>query len=282
MSFFIIFVDMEMPQNQSILIDTDAVVRKVNHGKLLPRPVMSFLRKFIHEEDFNRNFRKGKVGADFVDCFFEDIDVKLTIIGEENIPAEGIFTFASNHPLGGADAGIELGFLARKYNDKVITPANSFLLNLKQLANYLIPVNKMGTQARELAGLLSDAFHSDRQVLFFPAGACSRKVDGIVQDLEWKKTFITKSRETKRDIIPVWFSGQNSKRFYRIAAFRKFFKIKLNLEMFTLPDELFGYRGQHFKMVIGKPLPWKTFTSEKSDTEWAQYVREQVYALKQD
>ena len=144
MSFFIIFVDMEMPQNQSILIDTDAVVRKVNHGKLLPRPVMSFLRKFIHEEDFNRNFRKGKVGADFVDCFFEDIDVKLTIIGEENIPAEGIFTFASNHPLGGADAGLELGFLARKYNDKVITPANNFLLNIKQLAYYLIPVNKMG------------------------------------------------------------------------------------------------------------------------------------------
>ena len=271
-----------MPQNQSILIDTDAVVRKVNHGKLLPRPVMSFLRKFIHEEDFNRNFRKGKVGADFVDCFFEDIDVKLTIIGEENIPAEGLFTFASNHPLGGADAGLELGFLARKYDDKVITPANNFLLNIKQLAYYLIPVNKMGAQARELAGLLNEAFHSDRQVLFFPAGACSRKIDGVVQDLEWKKTFITKSRETKRDVIPVWFSGQNSKRFYRIAAFRKFFKIKLNLEMFTLPDELFGYRGQHFKMVIGKPIPWQTFTSEKSDTQWAQYVREQVYALKQD
>ena len=272
---------MEMPENQSVLIDTDAVVKKVNHGKLFPRPVMNFLRKFLHEEDFNRNFSKGKLGADFVDEFFKDLDVTVEIIGEENIPSEGLFTFASNHPLGGADAGIELSWLARRYNDKVITPANSFLLNIKQLAHYLIPVNKMGAQARELSRLLSEAFHSDRQVLYFPAGACSRKVDGVIQDLEWKKTFITKSRETRRDVIPVWFSGQNSKRFYRIAAFRKFFKIKTNFEMFTLPDELFGYRGQHFRMVVGKPIPWQTFTSEKTDTAWAQYVRAKVYELKE-
>ena len=273
---------MEMPQNQPILIDTNQVVRKANHGKLLPRPVMWFIRKLVHEEDFNRNFIKGKVGADFVDCFFEDLEVTLDIIGEKNIPADGLFTFASNHPLGGADAGLELGYLARKYNDKVITPANNFLLYLKQLAQYLIPVNKMGAQARELAGMLDEAFKSDRQVLFFPSGMCSRKINGVITDPEWKKTFITKSRQTHRDIIPVWFSGHNTKRFYRIAAFRKFFKIKLNLEMLTLPSEMFHYRGQHFKMVIGKPIPWQTFGPEKTDTQWAEYVRERVYALKQD
>ncbi len=273
---------MDMPKNESILIDTDKVVMKVNHGKLFPRPVMNFIRKLIHEEDFNRNFRKGKVGYEFLEDFFNDLDVKVEVIGEKNIPAEGLFTFASNHPLGGADAGMELGFLARKYNDKVITPANSFLLHLKQIASYLIPVNKMGGQAKELATLLDEAFKSNSQMLFFPAGLCSRKIDGVITDLPWKKTFITKSRLTHRDIIPVWFSGHNSKRFYRLAKFRKIFKIKLNLEMLTLPDELFGYRGQHFKMVIGKPIPWQTFTPDKKDLEWAEYVREQVYALKQD
>lgn len=275
---------MDIPQNEPTLIDVNAVVRKVNHGKLFPRPVMWFIRKLLHEEDFNRYFAKGKVGPDFVfDFFEEELGVTLEVTGEENIPATGLFTFASNHPLGGADAGLEVAWLARKYQDKVIVPANNFLLHLKQLSNYLIPVNKLGSgQSRELAVLLDQAFQSDRQVLYFPAGVCSRKVDGVIADLEWKKTFITKSRESQRDVIPVWFSGHNSKRFYRIAAFRKFFKIKLNLEMLTLPDELFRYRGQHFKMVIGKPIPWQTFTPEKSDSEWAQYVRDQVYALKQD
>ena len=250
---------METPQNESILIDTNAVVRKVNHGKLFPRPVMWFIRKLVHEEDFNRNFSKGKVGPDFVFDFFKDLGVTLEVIGEENIPSDGLFTFASNHPLGGADAGLEVAWLARRYKDNVIVPANNFLLHIKQLHHYLIPVN-----------------------LYFPAGACSRKIDGQIMDLEWKKTFITKSRETQRDVIPVWFSGHNSKRFYRIAALRKFFKIKLNLEMLTLPDELFRYKGQHFKMVIGKPIPWQTFTPERTDTQWAQFVREQVYVLKQD
>ena len=222
------------------------------------------------------------MGADFVDCFFRDLDVTLEVVGEENIPQEGLFTFASNHPLGGADAGLELGFFARKYNDKVITPANSFLLHLKQLAHYLIPVNKMGGQAKELATLLDQAFQSDRQVLYFPSGMCSRKINGVITDPEWKKTFITKSRQTHRDIIPVWFSGHNSKRFYRIAAFRKLLRIKLNLEMLTLPSEMFRYRGQHFKMVIGKPIPWQSLTPEKTDAQWAQWVKEQVYALKQD
>ena len=52
--------------------------------------------------------------------------------------------------------------------------------------------------------------------------------------------------------------------------------------MLTLPDELFRYKGQHFKMVIGKPIPWQTFTPERTDVQWAQFVREQVYALKKD
>lgn len=274
---------MEMPQNEPILIDANAVVKKVNHGKLFPRPVMWFIRKLIHEKDFNRHFVKGQVGPDFVFDFFKDLGVTMEVIGEENIPADGLFTFASNHPLGGADAGLEVAWLARKYNDKVITPANSLLLHIKQLCHYLIPVNKLGgAQSRELAEKLDEAFHSDLQILYFPSGQCSRKNGGVIADCAWKKTFITKSRETQRNIIPIWFSGHNSKRFYRIAAFRKYFNIKLNLEMLTLPDELFRYRGQHFKMVIGKPIPWQTFTPEKTDAQWAQYVREQVYALKQD
>lgn len=273
---------MEMPQNEPILIDTEAVVRKVNHGKLLPRPVMSFLKKMLHEEDFNRNFRKGKVGPEFVEDFFRDLDVTVEVIGEENIPAEGLFTFASNHPLGGADAGIEIAWLAKKFDGKVITAANAFLLHIKQLANYLIPVNKMSSaQSRELVGLLDQAFKSERQVLFFPAGACSRKIDGKIQDLPWQKTFITKSRQTHRDVIPIWFSGQNSKRFYRLDKITKFLGIGTNLAMFTLPDEMFRCRGKHFKMVIGQPIPWQSFTLEKTDLQWAACVREKVYELAQ-
>ena len=119
-------------------------------------------------------------------------------------------------------------------------------------------------------------------MLFFPAGLCSRRINGVVTDIPWKKTFLTKSRETQRDIIPVWFSGQNSNRFYRISNWCKRLGLKTNLAMYTLPDELFRCRGKHYKMVIGKPIPHTMFTPDKTDSQWTTYVREQVYALKQD
>jgi len=274
---------MDLPKNSVVLIDSEAIATKANGGKKLPGFIMRFIKKFIHEDDFNNNFRDGKLGAEFLDHFFEQNNITIDVIGEENIPAEGLFTFASNHPLGGADAGMEIKFLLHKYNGKLIVPANNFLMALKQLSEYLIPVNvTTHVQTRDLARYLNEGFHSDRQVLIFPAGVCSREIDGVITDLPWKKTFITKSREVHRDIIPVWFSGQNSKRFYRIAKLCKFLGIKTNFAMYTLPDELFRCSGKRFKMVIGKPIPWQTFTGEKTDTEWAAYVREKVYELKQD
>ena len=257
-------------------------------AKFVPGFLVRWLKRIVHQDEINAFLweNRDKTGVEWLEACVSYLDIKLEIEGKENLPAaddKRLYTLVSNHPLGGADAGLEVAWLARRYKDNVIVPANNFLLHIKQLHHYLIPVNKLGNaQSRELAVLLDQAFRSDRQVLYFPAGACSRKIDGQIMDLEWKKTFITKSCETQRDVIPVWFSGHNSKRFYRIAAFRKFFKIKLNLEMLTLPDELFRYKGQHFKMVIGKPIPWQTFTPERTDTQWAQFVREQVYALKQD
>ena len=140
-------------------------------------------------------------------------------------------------------------------------------------------VNKMGGQSADLVGKINEAFDSDRQVIIFPAGLCSRKIDGIVQDLPWKKTFITKSRMSHRDVVPVWFSGCNSKRFYRLDKLRNLLKLKLNIAMLTLPDELYKSQHKSYRLIFGKPIPWQTFTSEKRDAEWAAWVREKVYEL---
>ena len=38
--------------------------------------------------------------------------------------------------------------------------------------------------------MVEAGFQGDTHILMFPAGLCSRKRKGIIQDLEWKKTFI--------------------------------------------------------------------------------------------
>lgn len=61
------------------------------------------------------------------------------------------------------------------------------------------------------------AYAGDFQIGTFPAGLCSREGDdGRVRDLEWKKSFVAKSVETHRDVIPVYFSGLNSRFFINL------------------------------------------------------------------
>jgi putative hemolysin len=113
----------------------------------------------------------------------------------------------------------------------------------------------------------------------FPAGICSRKTNGVIRDLEWKKTFITKSVQTHRDVIPIHFEGENSKFFYRLANINKALGLKFNIAMLYLSDEMYKNRNKTFKVTIGKPIPWQTFDKTRSASEWAQYVKGLVYEL---
>lgn len=123
-----------------------------------------------------------------------------------------------------------------------------------------------------------DAFNSDVQILYFPAGLCSRLIKGRVTDLEWKKTFVTKAIESHRDIVPMHFSGENSKRFYRLANIRKRLGINFNIETFLLPDEMFRKRGSTFDLFIGEPVPYTSLSGEHSHKEWCEIIRYNSYA----
>ena len=101
----------------------------------------------------------------------------------------------------------------------------------------------------------------------------------MIKDLAWKKTFISKSVETQRNVIPVHFEGRNSDFFYNLANLCKFLGVKFNIAMLYLADEMFKNRHKTFKVTIGKPIPWQTFDKSRSATEWADYVRELVYKL---
>lgn len=270
----------DMPTNRSVLIDLDEVIRRKFGANKLPRFAVSWLKKFIHQDYLNEYLRRGTVGIDFATGALEYFHATVTVEGLEDLPKDGRFTFAGNHPLGGIDALGVVSAIGSHFDGKIAFLANDFLMAFKQLDEYNIPVNKTGGQSSSLPKRLDEAFASDRQIIVFPAGLCSRRIDGIVQDLPWKKTFITKSRASQRDVVPMWFSGENSKRFYRLDRLCKMLKIKFNLAMLTLPDEMYKGRNKSYRLVFGKPIPWQTFTKQKKDAEWAAWVRDKVYELK--
>ena len=268
-----------MPVNETVTLDLDAIVKQRFGDKKIPKPVLNWLKKFIHQDHLNGYLKQGWLGVEFAEQALVYYDIHLTVKGLENIPKDGRYTFASNHPLGGIDALSVIGQVGRKFDGRIVIPANDLLMAIKPIAEYTVPVNKLGGQSADLVRMINEAFDSDRQVIIFPAGLCSRKIDGVVQDLPWKKTFITKSRHAHRDIVPVWFSGENSRRFYCIDKLRNLLKLKLNIAMLTLPDELYKTQHKSYTLVFGKPIPWQTFDKSKTPAEWAQFVKDKVYSL---
>lgn len=266
------------------LIDIDKVLQsKVpKYYRFIPTFFINYLKKIIHQEEINVFLEevKDKVGVDFLEAAMGFLDTKVDVIGKENLPEGRLCTFVSNHPLGGQD-GVALGYiLGKHYEGKIKYLVNDLLMNVKGLAPLCIPINKTGKQAKDFPRIVEAGFESDNQLIMFPAGLCSRRQHGVISDLEWKKTFIVKSVQTHRDIVPIHFNGRNSNFFYNLAWLCKFLGIKTNIAMLYLVDEMFKNRHKTFTVTIGKPLSWETFNKSKTPKEWAQYVKDIVYKQK--
>ena len=266
-------------------IDIDQILKGKMGGKAkyVPKPLVSWLKRIAHQDDVNAFLwdNRDKSGVEWLEECVRYLDMTLQMEGKENLPDphDGrLYTFVSNHPLGGED-GVALGaIIGRHYEGRFRYLVNDLLMNLPGLAPLCIPINKTGGQSRNFPAMVKAGFESDNHMLMFPAGLCSRKRNGVISDIPWSKTFISKSVEYQRDVVPIHFSGQNSKFFYRLANFSDKC-LPFNLAMLFLVDEMYKNVHQTFKITIGKPISWQTFDKSKTPLEWAQFVREQVYKL---
>ena len=275
-----------MADNQGLKpIYIEQLFRSKNPGvaKMIPGFIYSYLKKVIHQDDINDFITRygDRKGLDFSDAILEYLHVSYQVIGEANLPSpDGRYIFVSNHPLGGPDGIILISFLGTRYTELKF-PVNDLLLNLKNLNNIFLPVNKHGAQAKDAVSALEDAYASDCQMIMFPAGLVSRKQQGIIQDLEWQKSFVSKAIQHRRDIVPIFIDGRNSNFFYNLANFRKKIGLKANIEMLYLPDETFKQRNRTFTLYIGQPIEWESLDKSKKPIEWAQEIKRKVYLLKE-
>lgn len=264
-------------------IDIDALIQEKNPRlyKWMPGFLLRYLKKTIHQEEANEviEANKGKNGYEFSLDVIDRLDIQVEAEGLENVPESGRVIFAVNHPLGGMDA---LAIIKEVYpiRPDMKFVVNDLLLHLPNLKDLFTGVNKHGANTKESLTALNDLFASERAVFVFPAGLVSRKKNGKVADLEWKKTFITRSKKYQTPVIPVHLEGELTNFFYRLSNFRTNLGIKANIEMFYLVDELFKQRGKTLRIKFGKSISYHTFDNSKKDLEWAQWVKEKAYELK--
>lgn len=275
-----------MKQVTEKTIDIDELLKSKmgRKARWIPRPLVSWLKRIIHQEEVNAYLWESRhlTGTEWLEECVRYLDMTLELVGEENLPPKDdgrLYTFVSNHPLGGED-GVALGaIIGRHYDSRFRYLVNDLLMNLPGLAPLCIPINKTGNQSRNFPAMVESGFQSDNHMLMFPAGICSRRQGDAIRDVEWKKTFVTKSVQYRRDVVPIHFGGQNSDFFYRLANFSDRYVKKVNIAMLFLVDEMYKNTHKTFRVAIGKPIPWQTFDNSRTAAQWAQYVKDRVYEL---
>ena len=258
--------------------------------KVIPGFIFTIIKRIIHQDEVNSYIYKhrDKFGLGFVGAIVKEFGVKVEVVNSSGkilspeemksvIPREGRYLLASNHPLGGLD-GLVLMHIAGQSRPDVIFPVNDLLMFLPGLRPLFIPINKHGKNTDNIE-IIHQTFASEKTILYFPAGLVSRKQKGKILDLEWKKTFVTQAKRYHRDIIPVFVSGKNTNFFYNLANLRKRLKIKANIEMMLLPDEMMRQHDKTVRVIFGEPIPWESLDQSHSDAVWGGIIREKVYEM---
>jgi putative hemolysin len=263
-------------------IDIDKILQEKS-PKLkfwIPKFIVTWFKNFIHQDEMNRVLREGNSlnGVEFAQYVIDVMGSKITFVGLENIPKTGGCIVASNHPLGGLD-GMALMVGVSKVRDDFKFLANDILMHIAPLKDHFIPVNKLSKNSKNHLSLISNEYRSSKAILVFPAGLCSRKINGKIVDLPWQKSVISKSIEHQLPIVPTFIEGENSKMFYRVANFRKFLSLKFNIEMLMLPDELHKQKGKAITVYFGKPIDYTKFSKKKIWAD-AQQLKNFVYQIK--
>ncbi len=266
---------------QKKFIDIEKILREKAFKlyKWLPRFAINWLKRKLHEQEINDamwKLRDAK-GLDFNTKALDELGAKVLSVNPQNVPVTGNVTIASNHPLGGLD-GMALIKAVGEIRPDVHFFVNDILKNITNYGDVFIAVNKLGAASAKSLRTMEDIFRQGGAVLIFPAGLVSRKQNGIVRDLSWKKSFVTQAIDHQREIVPTYIEGENSKFFYNFARFRKRIGIKANIEMLFLPDEMFRANKKVIKIHFGKPFSYQVFDNSLSHKQWADKVYEYIYS----
>jgi len=265
------------------IIDVKQVIHEKNPKllKFLPGFVVRYLQRILHEDDVNEfiHDHKDDTPIEFCLSVMKKFNIELEYEGIENVPEDGGAILTMNHPLGGMDAMALVAVLHKKRTDLKFV-VNDVLMHLENLQPIFVGVNKHAKNAAASLRMVDETFAGDELLCIFPAGLVSRKSKGKIEDLKWKKTFVTRSIKYNKTIVPIYIDGELTNFFYNMYSFRKKLGVKANIEMLYLVNELYKQHNKKIVIKFGKPLYAKDFDASKSHDEWAQYVKEKVYQLK--
>ena len=112
-------------------------------SRKIPGFIVDYLIRTVHQEELNDILTRyhDKEGVDFMRELIGYFDLTLDLVHAENIPTEGRYIFASNHPLGGLDGICLSAVIGSRFEGRIKYPVNDLLLYLSNLKSIFVPVS---------------------------------------------------------------------------------------------------------------------------------------------
>ncbi|MBJ7446472.1 MAG: 1-acyl-sn-glycerol-3-phosphate acyltransferase [Brevundimonas sp.] len=183
------------------------------------------------------------------------LDLRVSALNLERIPATGRCLIVANHPTGIAD-GIAVFDAVHKRRDDAIFFANADAIRVApRLGEAIIPVEwvqekRTREKTRATLQAAKDAFEAERCIVMFPAGRLARVgKDGSLTDPEWAQTAASLARKYDAPVVPIHVAGPTSKLFHL------FDRVSQELRDITLFHELLNKKRGAFQLKVGKPIP---------------------------
>ncbi|MHA2705938.1 lysophospholipid acyltransferase family protein [Vibrio owensii] len=210
------------------------------------------------------------------------IDYRIAHGSLDSVPKQGATVIVANHPLGCVE-GVILAELLLMVRDDIQILANQYLKTVPELDQLFIGVDVFeGKDAvkSNMKALRAANKHlaSGGLLLVFPAGEVSQLVDAKQQRLEdksWSRSVSSLIRKNKATTVPVFISGQNSKRFYMAG------KIHPLLRTLMLGRELLNKHAQTINLSFGQAIKFKEL-STLNDDQVVSYLRLNTYLLNRE
>ena len=263
------------------LLTSDDIIRYFKWSKLT-KPFVALGLNILGFRKINRLYSPS---ADLENLpFTDDMLMRYNITYDVNenelncIPKEGPFMLVSNHPFGGIEGIILYNAIARVRPDFKIM-ANFVLGFIPNLKDVFFSVNPFENN-KELAGSNGGIRASLNQLKeghglgVFPAGEVARyHGHSYPEDIAWAPSIAKLVQKTNVPVIPVYFDGNNSHKFYFLT------RIHPILGTFRLVKELLNKRNKKLIMKIGKPILQSEVAQYETPEALAAYLKNRSYAL---
>ncbi|MCL4409175.1 MAG: NRDE family protein [Gammaproteobacteria bacterium] len=241
-----------------------------------------FLRWLLCEKALNKMIRNSNFRSEsqFYDQVINQLDLGPKLFYWRMPETSESPVFVSNHPTGGVDGLVTLGWLTKRFPDLLVV-ANDALEVIPGLNNRIVKINVFGVPKESVKNLQA-AFQSQRPILIFAAGKTARYQQGKLDDGDWASAIATLARRYRRALVPMHIESHNSGLFYAVHRLRRLLQIKTNYEMLLLPRELLRPRVRHPSIYIDIPVQVQELTATgRTDTTRSQWLKQRSYALPQ-